>query len=82
MEAIHAKMTTSISQFRGDITGAIKRAAGMPFAVLNNNKPSFYVVSPELFEELSELLFEKEIAAKVRYRKERGEFVSVNIEDL
>ena len=65
-----------------DIPGAIKKAAGMPFAVLNNNKPSFYVVSPELFEDLSEILFDREVAAKVRERQAKGDFVSVNIEDL
>jgi antitoxin StbD len=82
MEKVLTRMTIGISEFRSDIQGALKRASKKPFAVLSNNKPSFYVISPELFEKLSEAVFDLEIADTIQARKARGHFVPVNVEDL
>jgi PHD/YefM family antitoxin component YafN of YafNO toxin-antitoxin module len=51
--------------------------------VLTNNKPSFYVIEPELFEALSELYFEMQSTPLIKKRLARLEkAVSVDIDDL
>jgi antitoxin StbD len=84
MEAVRTEMITSISDFRSDIQGTLRRSNRKPFAVLSNNKPSFYVVSPEQYELVAEILADLEIAEKVKSRIESAETnaVSVSIEKL
>jgi hypothetical protein len=50
MDTILAAKTTSISEFKSNPAAALKNAGDEPFAVLTNNKPSFYVVQPELYK--------------------------------
>ena len=68
MEEMLADLTTSISEFKKNPNEAVRKAHKRPFAVLTNNRPSFYVITPELFEKISELLFELETAPVVRKR--------------
>jgi antitoxin StbD len=68
MDKVLTQIVTSTSDFRNDISGTLKRAQRKPFAVLNNNKPSFYVVSPEDFEQIAEMLFDLQITPKVQER--------------
>ena len=58
MDTILASLTTSISEFKSNPSAALKKAGKKPFAVLTNNKPSFYVMTPELYESITELLLE------------------------
>lgn len=83
METILASKTTSISEFKSNPAAAVKKAGKEPFAVLTNNKPSFYVIGPELFEELSELYFEMQAKPLLKKRLSRIEkAISVNIAEL
>ena len=84
MDSVLTTMVTSVSDFRSDMPGTLARSKKQPFAVLSNNKPSFYVVSPELFEQFSELLFDLEIAKKVEQRIESAKTnsITVDLEDL
>jgi antitoxin StbD len=68
MEEMLADMTTSISEFKKNPNEAVRKAHKRPFAVLTNNRPSFYVITPELYEKISEMLFELEAAPVVRKR--------------
>jgi PHD/YefM family antitoxin component YafN of YafNO toxin-antitoxin module len=47
VKAILADMTISISEFKANPNKAVQDADGVPFCVLTNNAPAFYVVSPE-----------------------------------
>jgi antitoxin StbD len=49
-------MTISISEFKANPNKAVQDADGMPFCVLTNNAPAFYVVSPELWEKLDDMV--------------------------
>ena len=71
MDTILAAKTTSISEFKSNPAAALKNAGDEPFAVLTNNKPSFYVVQPELYESLVELLFDAQITPVVKKRLAR-----------
>ena len=61
MKRILTSMTTTISEFKKNPNLEVKKAGNEPFAVLTNNKPSFYVMSPEHYEEICEILWEHEI---------------------
>lgn len=83
METILATKSTSISEFKANPAAAVKKAGREPFAVLTNNKPSFYVIEPELFEALSELYFEMQATPLIKKRLARlNKAVSVDIDDL
>lgn len=84
MEAILTDMATSISDFRGDMQGTLKRSNSKAFAVLNNNKPSFYVVSPEQYKLVAEILADLEIAELVKSRIESAKTnaVAVSLDEL
>jgi antitoxin StbD len=60
MQELNTDLVTTISEFKKNPSAEVKRAGNRPFAVLKNNKPSFYVLSPELYEELAEKLWEAE----------------------
>jgi PHD/YefM family antitoxin component YafN of YafNO toxin-antitoxin module len=51
--------------------------------VLTNNRPSFYVLPPELYDQLAELIYDIEISKVVEKRlAENRPRVKVRIEDL
>jgi antitoxin StbD len=84
MDKVLTQIVTSTSDFRNDISGTLRRAQRKPFAVLNNNKPSFYVVSPEDFEQIAEMLFDIQITPRVqeRIRSAQKNAVVVDINEL
>jgi len=56
VKAILADMTISISEFKANPNKAVQEADGVPFCVLTNNAPAFYVVPPELWEKLDDMV--------------------------
>lgn len=50
IKKVFTKLTTSMTDFKKNPNGVADQANGEPFAVLTNNRPSFYVVSPQVFE--------------------------------
>jgi len=72
-----------ISEFQKNPNKAVKRAGNLPLAVLTDNKPSFYVFSPEGFAEIAEIVSDLELAPKLKKRaREIGKAVPMKIEDL
>ena len=61
-------MTTTISEFKKNPNLEVRTAGDEPFAVLTNNKPSFYVLSPEQYETLCEKVWEREIEPLLKSR--------------
>ena len=83
MDTILASLTTSISEFKSNPSAALRKAGKKPFAVLTNNKPSFYVITPELYESITELLFEVQVTPVIKKRLNRlDKAISVDIADL
>lgn len=54
MQALFATMTVSMSEFKRNPASILRQAGGKPVAVLNHNKPAFYMVEPELFKAMIE----------------------------
>ena len=73
---------TSISDFKQNPNREVKLAGDEPFAVLTNNKPSFYVLSPKLYDELLEKLWELEVTLTILARLQHSKPLKVNIKDL
>jgi len=74
--------TTSITDFKQNPNREVKLAGDEPFAVLTNNKPSFYVLSPKLYDELLEKLWEFEVTPTILARLQNSKPLKVNIKDL
>jgi antitoxin StbD len=83
VEAILADMTISISEFKDNPSKVVRQAAQTPFCVLSNNKPSFYVVDPETWEKIQDLLDDIALAPVIEKAvKRRGQAVRVSLSDL
>ena len=83
MEAVLANLSISISEFRKNPTRILREAGRQPIAVLNHNKPAFYLVEPSLFEAMVEHLEDIELAAMAARRVAKGErSVRVKLDEL
>ena len=83
MDAVLTKITTSISEFKKNPNESVAKAGNQPFAVLTNNKPSVYVVPPELCDEIAEILWEREITPVILDRlKNLDKAIPVTLEEL
>lgn len=58
MDEILTEIVTPISEFKKNPNLSVKHAGGKPFAVLTNNKPSFYVLTPQAYDDLLEKVWE------------------------
>ena len=68
MEAIYAHYTISMSEFKKNPAQVLRTAGEKPVAVLNHNKPAFYMVTPKLFEALVEDAADRDLVELVRSR--------------
>ena len=83
METIFADATISMSEFKKNPAAVIRQARNRPVAVLNHNKPAFYMVEPALFQAMLDELSEQELYHKVLARlEERARTIEVNIDEI
>ncbi len=83
MEEIFTKLATTISEFKKNPNAAVKKAKNKPFAVLTNNKASFYVMSPEYYDALLEKIWELEMTPELKKRMASKEpTIRVTLEEL
>ena len=68
MERIMTQLVTSISDFRKNPNLQVEEAGDMPFAVITNNRPSFYFLPPALFDAFDDFMDERELAETIRRR--------------
>ena len=68
MDAIYADYSISMSEFKKNPAQVLRTAGEKPVAVLNHNRPAFYMVTPKLFEALVEELADGDLVALVRQR--------------
>lgn len=83
MNTILADVSVSMSEFKKNPAAVLREANKRPVAVLNHNKPAFYMVEPELFEALMDELADRALLNTVRARlAKKGEAIEVAIDDL
>ena len=83
MEMINGMLTTSISEFKKNPNAEVRKAKGLPFAVLTNNKPGFFVIPAKKYEEYLDYLFDKHIEEVAAQRIRNNEKqIRVDLKDL
>lgn len=83
MDAIYADYSISMSEFKKNPAQVLRTAGEKPVAVLNHNRPAFYMITPRLFEALVEALADKDLAELARDRiKGIDAAIEVDIDSL
>lgn len=83
MEAIFADFSVSMSEFKKNPAQVLRTAGEQPVAVLNHNRPAFYMVTPKLFEALVEELADRELVTIARQRLMRkATAIEVDIDQI
>lgn len=83
MEAILAEVAVSMSEFKKNLAALLREANHRPVAVLNDNRPAFYMVEPRLFEALMDELAGQELYCKAASRlADNSRAIEVVIDDL
>jgi antitoxin StbD len=85
MDEILTEIVTPISEFKKNPNLSLKKAGGKPFAVLTNNKPSFYVLTPEVYDDLLEMAWElkmmPELLEQIKETDQEVKGIKVNLDD-
>jgi antitoxin StbD len=83
MDAIYADFSISMSEFKKNPAQVLRTAGEKPVAVLNHNRPAFYMVTPRLFEALVEEMADRDLVALARRRLARKDTaVEVDIDEI
>jgi len=83
MDTIYADLSVSMTEFKKNPAKIVRSADKKPVAVLNHNKPAFYMLAPELFEALLEELDDKELVEIARQRlSTKDDIVTVDIDEI
>ena len=79
--AILSDVSAGISEFKKNPMSVVEQGDGAPVAILNRNKPVFYAVPANLYENMMDIIEDIELAALVESRKNQSE-ISSSIEAL
>ena len=83
MDTIYADYSVSMSEFKKNPAQVLRTAGEKPVAVLNHNRPAFYMVTPKLFEALVEELADRDLVDLARQRLAGKETaIEVDIDSL
>ncbi len=83
METLFTDLTISMSDFKKNPAKVLREAGQKPVAVLNHNKPAFYMVEPQMFEALVDQLADIELMPLLKCRyAQRADAVEVNIDEI
>jgi antitoxin StbD len=83
VDAIYADFSVSMSEFKKNPAQVLRTAGEKPVAVLNHNRPAFYMVTPKLFEALVDELADRDLVELARQRLARkAEAIEVDLDQL
>lgn len=83
MQAVLTNLAVSMSELKKNPAKVVRDAGGEPVAVLNHNKPAFYMIDPVMYEEIMEKLADIELLPLLTERLARkSEAIEVDIDDL
>lgn len=83
MEAVLANLSVSMSEFKKNPAAVLRESHNRPVAVLNHNRPAFYMVEPQLFEAMMEELADSNLFRKAAARlAEKSRAVEVSLDQL
>lgn len=83
MDTIYADNSISMSEFKKNPAQVLRNAGEKPVAVLNHNRPAFYMITPKLFEALVEELADRDLLELTRQRLARKDTaIEVDIDKI
>ncbi|TWJ18882.1 type II toxin-antitoxin system prevent-host-death family antitoxin [Geobacter argillaceus] len=83
IDTIYADLSVSMSEFKKNPAQVLRTAGEKPVAILNHNRPAFYMVTPKIFEALVEALADRELTELVRHRlAQKDQAVEVDIDTI
>ena len=83
MDTIYADYSISMTEFKKNPAQVLRTAGERPVAVLNHNRPAFYMLTPKLFEALVEELSDRHLVELVRQRLARKDTaIEVDIDQI
>ena len=83
MDAMYADYSISMTEFKKNPAQVLRTAGEKPVAVLNHNRPAFYMLTPKLFEALVEELSDRHLVELVRQRLARKDTaIEVDIDQI
>jgi antitoxin StbD len=83
MQTLLADATVSMSEFKKNPAAVLRQAGNRPVAVLNHNKPAFYMIEPILMAAILEELADHDLYRTVRARMaDNLPAIEVDIDDL
>jgi antitoxin StbD len=83
IDTIYADLSVSMSEFKKNPAQVLRTAGEKPVAILNHNRPAFYMVTPKIFEALVEALADRELTELVRHRlAQKDQAVDVDIDTV
>lgn len=84
MQSVLANLSVSITELKKNPTAVIREAKGDPVAILNNNRPTAYILPAETYEAIIELIEDQHLGriATQRLAQEGHRAVEVDIDEL
>jgi len=83
MQKILADITCSMSEFKKNPASVLREAQSRPVAVLNHNKPAFYMIEPWLFEAMVKELNNNDLYKTLLSRiSEKAQAVEIDIGEV
>lgn len=80
-QIILSPITASISELKTNPMKIMESGEGEPVAILNRNKPAFYCVPADLYENMLEMLDDMELIRIIKSRKDAKE-IAVDINEI
>ena len=83
METVLSNLSVSMSEFKKNPAAVMREAGSRPVAVLNHNRPAFYMVEPALFAAMVEELADSDLYRKAAARlADKSRAVEVTLDQL
>lgn len=83
METVHASRSVSMSEFKKNPAAVLRESRNRPVAVLNHNRPAFYMIEPQLFKAMMDALADNAAYRKAAARlADTSSSVAVNLDQL
>ena len=83
VEQVLATRSVSITELKRNPSAVLEQAGAEPVAVLNHNRPAFYMIEPQLFEAMMEELADSDLYSKAAARlADKSRAVEVSLDQL
>ena len=83
MDTIYADLSISMSEFKKNPAHVLRTAGERPVAILNHNRPAFYMLTPAIYEAIVEELIDSDLNELVRRRlTQKDSAIEVDIDAI